>query len=177
MSEENSLPIDILQQIDNVDLSTVETSFPLLATGNVLANIIKAEFRRDTERKGDSAKPYIYIEYSLAQPWKTVARDGNTSKVVNPSDRGSVFNERIYVGQYIDKKTGETKWYGIDHYAQLREAIFGKATPGVKINPPELIGQTVTTKLLFESMTKNKNTGETYGPRTSVVGYIRKKLT
>lgn len=183
MSEELPVPSGILSpeevmaQIDNIDLSKVETAFPLLASGAVKTTIIACEWRRDTEKKGDEAKPYIYVEYDLAQPWKTAIRDGIPSKAVNPGDRGSKFNERIYVGTYEDKKTGEMKWYGIERYAQLREAALGRAPEGSKINPPELIGQSVTTNLKFEPAPVNKDTKEVMGPRTTVIGYVRKKTT
>lgn len=170
-----SSDIDILQQINDIDLSKVETSFPLLATGVVLATIIGAEMKRDTEKKGSDAKPYIHVEFDLAQAWKTVAHDGAESKVVNPGDRGSKFTKSIYIGQYEDKKTGEMKWYGLDEYARLREAALGKAQPGAKINPAELIGQQMPVKLTFNPAPRNEKTGETYGPRTEVTGYIRKK--
>ncbi len=170
-----SSEIDILQQINDIDLSKVETSFPLLATGAVLTNIIGCELKRDTEKKGSDAKPYIEVQYDLAQSWKTVERDGIPSKVVNPGDRGSKLTERIYIGTYEDKKDGSTKWYGVERYAQLREAAIGKAAEGAKINPAELLGQSVTIKLLFEPAPMNKDTKEVYGPRTSVSGYIRKK--
>ena len=88
---------DILNQLNDVDLSKVETSFPLLAPGIVPLTIGKVELRRDVEKKGMDAKPYYFVEYSLAQPWKTIAFDGVESKPVNPGDRGATFNERIYI--------------------------------------------------------------------------------
>src|SRR6187402_298023 len=165
---------DILNQLNDVDLSKVETSFPLLAPGIVPLTIGKVELRRDVEKKGMDAKPYYFVEYSLAQPWKTIAFDGVESKPVNPGDRGATFNERIYIGKYNDKNTGEEKWYGLDTIAKLREAALGKAAEGTKFISAELIGQQIMARLQFEPAPRNKDTGETYGPRSSIAAYIKK---
>lgn len=167
---------DILNQLNEVDLSKVETSFPILAGGVVPANITDCKFvTEDSKKRQGEKNVYLLVNYALAQPWKTVAHEGIPSKPINPGDRGSAFNERIYVGKTIDDKTGEEKWYGLDRIAKLREAVFGRAAEGSRIVPAELIGQTVTLTLKFEEAPKNKDTGETYGPRTSVSGYVRKK--
>lgn len=165
---------EIMSMLTDVDLSKVETSFPILASGLTQVNIAKCELRRDVDKKGDEAKPYFYIEYALANPWKTVAQNGEPSKVINPGDRGSSFNERIYVGKYTDKKDGTEKVYGLDRLAKLREAAFGKAPEGQRFIPMEMIGQTITIDLIYEPAPKNKDTGEVYGPRTSVKNYIKK---
>lgn len=169
-------PLDIMQQMDNIDLSKVETDFPILASGPVQAQIQDCEFRRDVDgKKGQDAKPYCYISYNLTQPWKTQSIDGSAVRELQPGQRGMTVIERVYVGTYEDKKTGETKWYGVDRLALLRECVFGKAQPGVKFNPAEMRGQPVTLRLLFDPAPKNKDTGEVYGPRTSVQTYIRKR--
>lgn len=165
---------DILNQLNDVDLSKVETSFPLLATGIVPVTIGKCEFKTEPSKKREGTNTYLQVDYSLAQPWKTIAHDGNPSKTINPGDRGSSFSERIYVGKTLDDKTGEMKWYGLEQMAKLREAAFGKAAEGAKLIPVELIGQQIMVKLTFEPEPRNKDTGEKYGPRTSVTGYVRK---
>lgn len=167
--------IDILNEMNSVDLSKVETGFPLLASGVVKTNIVKCEMRRDVEKKGDSAKPYCYVEYTLSQPWKTSGHDGPVKEIA-PGGRGATFNERVYIGKYNDKNTGEEKWYGLDRVLLLREAVFGrKINPGEQFNPTELIGQEVQVRLKFEPAPVNKDTKEVYGPRTSVDGYVKKK--
>jgi len=166
--------LEILNELNSVDLSKVETSFPMLASGVVTASVVKCEFRRDTERKGDDAKPYCYVEYTLAQPWKTVEHDGIVSRPIGLGERGAQFNERVYVGKYNDKQTNEEKWYGLDRLAKLREAAFGKASAGARFTPEEMVGQTITLRLKFDPAPRNKDTGEVYGPRTSVDGYLRK---
>lgn len=167
--------IDILNEMNAVDLSKVETGFPLLASGVVPANIVKCEMKRDVEKKGDAAKPYCYIEYTLAQPWKTCGHDGPVT-TIEVGKRGSKFNERVYIGKYNDKETGEEKWYGMDRLLLLREAVFGrKINPGEQFVPTELIGQSVQVRLKFEPAPVNKDTKEVYGPRTSVDGYVKKK--
>lgn len=169
MSEE----LDVMQMMDSIDLSKVETEFPIPAGGIVTAQIQDCEFRKDTEKKGPDAKPYLYVSYNFTQPWKTQGLDGAPSKEILPGGRGSTINERVYVGYYEDKKTGEQKTYGTDRLALLRECVLGKAAPGTKFNANELKGMPVTLKLAFEPAPRNDKTGEVYGPRTSVTGYVR----
>lgn len=165
---------EILDQMQDIDLSKIETSFPMLATGMVTANIGKCELRRDVDKKGDDAKPYWFLEYSLTQPWKTVAWEGTPSKPVNPGDRGSKLQERIYIGKYIDKNDGTEKWYGLDRLTKMREAVFGKAPEGTRFVAPEMIGQDIILSLTFNPKPMNKDTKETYGPRTEISGYVKK---
>lgn len=161
--------LDILNDLNSIDLSKVETAFPILKTGIVSATITGCEVTKDPNKP--DAKPYVLVKYSLAAPWETVSIDGAPTKAVNP---GFPFNERIYFGNYQDKTTGETKQYGVDRIAKLREAVFGKAAPGTKFAPEELVGQSITVKLKFDPAPKNSKTGETYGPQTTVDGYMRK---
>lgn len=165
--------IDVLNEIQNLDLSTVETEFPLLASGVVAAQVQECEFKRD-EDKGADAKPYLWVKYAITQPWKTVAHEGLTVKQLNPGDRGMTISQRIYIGQY-DKKDGSGKaWYGLDTVAKLRESAFGKAPAGTRLNPSEMLGQSVLLVLKFDPAPKNSKTGEVYGPRTEVSGFVRK---
>lgn len=170
-----SSDLDILQQINSVDLSKVETSFPILDSGLVRVNIAKAEWKQEESKKEPGkTNTYMEVQFSLAQSWRTVHHEGQISKAVNPGDRGSTFTERIYVGKYNDKNTGEEKWYGLDQVAKLRESVFGKAAEGSRIDLLELIGQQATVKLQFEPAPKNDKTGEVMGPRTKVASYIKK---
>jgi hypothetical protein len=169
MSEE----LDIMQQMDAIDLSKVETDFPLLATGVVSAQIQTCEWKRDTEKKGDDAKPYCRVKYNLTQEWKTSGHNADV-KVLQPGARGMTISEDIYVGKYTDKE-GNEQWYGLDRLAKLREAVFGKAQPGTKFNPAEMPGQPITLRLKFDPRPVNSKTKEVYGPRTSVEDYVRGK--
>lgn len=170
MSDELNSMVDI----NSIDLSTVETDFPLLDSGVVTAQIQACSFERDTAKKGDSAKPYLTVKYALTAPHKTTGHEGMTVKTINPGDRGSTLSENIYYGNYEDKKTGETKKYGIDRIAKLREAVFGKAAEGQRFVPAEMLGQPITLRLKFDPRPTNKATGEVYGPRTEVADYVRK---
>lgn len=163
--------LDLMEAMNNIDLSKVETSFPLLDSGIVTVQVAKCEYKKDDK---EDAKPYCLIELNLVEPWKTVKFDGNESKPVLPGGRGSVITERVYVGTYEDKKTGETKWYGVDTLAKFREAVYGKAAEGVRFQPAEMLGQTLQVRLQFDPAPKGKD-GQTYGPRTSVAAYIKKK--
>lgn len=164
-----SQDIDILNQLDSVDLSTVETAFPLLKAGNVLTTISECKFTKD---EGDDKKPYCLIKYTLAQPWETVTHGDLVTKPINV---GFPITQRVYVGQYEDQNDGgKLKWYGLPQLTLLRECVFGKAPPGTKFNPAEMIGQNVTVKLKFDPAPVNKKTKEVYGPQTVVDGYVRK---
>lgn len=166
---------DILSQLNEVDLSKVETSFPMLATGIVGFVITKSLFvSEDSKKKPGEKNVYADLEYSLEAAWKTQPHEGVSSKPINPGDRGSKTSERIYIGKYIDKKDGSEKWYGLDRLAKLREAVFGKAAEGARFQPEELIGQSVLLNLKFNPAPINKDTGEVYGPRTEITGYVRK---
>jgi hypothetical protein len=169
------MDIDILQQINDVDLSKVETDFPLLASGIVTLNIDKLDWKQEESKKElGKTNTYLLCEFSLAQPWKTAPREGIPSKAINPGDRGSKIIERIYVGKKVDEKTGEEKWYGLDTITKLREAVYGKAAEGSKFDPNVLLGQQLQAELKFDPAPVNKETKEVYGPRTTIKNFIRK---
>lgn len=156
--------------INSIDLSTVETDFPLLATGLVGVQIQECEFKTNDK----SGKPFLHVKYALTQPHKTTDHGGLPVKTINPGDRGSTLSEQIYYGNYEDKKTGEVKKYGVDKIAKLREAVFGKAQPGDRFSAPDMLGQALVVKLRFVPEPKNEKTGEVFGPRTEVQDYVRK---
>jgi len=165
--------IDILQQMNDIDLSKVETSFPMLDSGIADFQVKACEMRRDTDKKAD-AKPYCFIELTLTAPWRTTSFNGD-SRVINPGDRGSTINKRVYIGQYEDKNTHELKWYGIDELARFRESAYGKAPAGTKFNPAEMLGQNIKARLKFDPAPKGKD-GTIYGPRTEVDAFIAKRV-
>lgn len=171
-----SSELDIMSQLDSVDLSKVETSFPILAGGVASGQVTACEFKRDTEKKAD-AKPYLFIELAITQPWSTQPREGEPGKPLNPGDRGMKTVKRIYFGDYEDKKTGETKKYGFDQMAAFRESAYGKAAEGSKFSsiPTEMLGQNIKFVLKYDPAPKNKDTGEVYGPRTEVDRFIKAK--
>lgn len=162
--------LNAITDINDIDLSTVETDFPLLATGIVAVQIQECELRANEK----SGKPFLHVKYALTQPHKTTDHGGLPVRTINPGDRGSTITESIYYGNYEDKKTGEIKKFGVDKIAKLREAVFGKAAPGTKFNPGEMLGQSLVVKLRFNPEPKNEKTGEVFGPRTEVQDYVRK---
>lgn len=164
-----STELDIMSQLNSVDLSKVETSFPLLKTGTVAAQI--KEIGIVTPDASDK-KPYVEVKYVTAQPWSTQPHDGSESKPVNP---GFPITERVYVNNWTDEKTGEVKNFGRVRLLQLREAIFGPIQAGQQLDFAELRGQPVTLKLKFDPAPKNNKTGEIYGPQTTVDGYVKAK--
>ncbi len=173
MSDQPLSELDILNEINDVDLSKVETSYPHLMSGNVPVNITKCEFGKDDK---EDAKPYLLAEYSLANPWKTQPQPGEPSKVVEVGARGSKITQRIYIGKYESKtEPGKMETYGLTQLAQLREAVFGKAQPGDKFVPTDLIGQQCVVTLKFDPVPKNSKTGQTYPPSTSVTGWVKRK--
>lgn len=165
------MDLDILNQINDTDLSKVETSYPILAAGVVSATITEIELKAIENKEGQS-NPWAIVKYTLAQPWKTQPLADAPSRDVSP---GFAITERISLKPWEDPKTGEVKNFGITRLAMLREAVFGKAAPGTKFNPEELLGQPITLKLKFDPAPKNKKTGEVYGPATEVDGYVKRK--
>lgn len=151
--------LDIMSALDSVDLSTVQTSFPILKGGVVTAQIAAIE--------PDNEKKRVQVKYTLTQDWSQI--DGT------PVSQGFGFNEFIYLNDWTDPKTGEVKNFGVQRLAQLREAVLGKAAPGVKFSIPDLLGQSITLTLKYEAAPTNKKTGEVYGPQTSVSGYVKAK--
>jgi hypothetical protein len=163
-----SQDIDILSKLEQTDLSKIETSYPILHDGVVQATVVECQA---VPADGDK-KPHIQIKYTIAQDWTTQPHDGIPSK---PVSIGFPITERVYLNDWEDPKTGEVKNFGLVRLAQFREAIFGKATADAKLLPLEqYIGQSIVLKLKFEAAPKNKKTGETYGPQTTVDSYIRK---
>ena len=165
--------IDILQQIENVDLGKVETSYPLLKTGLCRLTIKSMEFKRIESKKG-ALQAWCLLEFVTAQQWETVAHDGLPVKPIAP---GFPLKKRVYMEPSKDKTTGEDVNYGIKDLALLRECIYGKAPEGTRLQVSDFLGQEVIGKLKFDPAPKNKDTGETFGPRTEVDGYVRKPKT
>lgn len=165
-----SSELDSLNNPQDIDLSTVETDFPLLASGVVQCQVQECEWKtEDSKKRPGTTNTYLHLKVVTAQPWNSVAFEGREAKPINP---GFPITHRNYVGTY--EKDGATKPYGTEFLARLRESAFGKAAPGTKFNPAEMIGQAVTARLKFEPSPKNKDTGEVYGPRTSIDGFVRK---
>lgn len=164
-----STELDIMSQLNSVDLSKVETSFPLLKTGIVQAQVKEIGV---VTPDGSDKKPYVEVKYSLTQAWSTQPHDGAESKPVNA---GFPISERVYVNDWEDPKTGEKKNFGRVRLLQLREAIFGPIQTGQQLSFDELRGQPITLKLKFDPAPKNNKTGEIYGPQTTVDGYVKAK--
>lgn len=162
-----------MTDINDIDLSTIETDFPLLDSGIAPAQITECEIKTEEGKKTGKPQSYLHVKYNLTAGHKTTAHEGRIVKTINPGERGSSITERIYYGVSY-KKSDEGKAYGYDRIAKLREAVFGKATPGTKFAAAEMLGQNISLRLLFEPSPRNSDTGEVYGPRTSVADYIRK---
>lgn len=161
---------DILNEINNIDLSKVETSFPVLKSGVVKATIAEIEFDKKDKKDGSGVNRLAKIKYSLGQPWETQPHDGLPAKPIAP---GFPVTETIYLDPFKDEKTGEEKNLGIARLALLRESVLGKAKEGDRFDIAQLIGREVILKLKFDPAPKNKKTGEVYGPQTTVDGYVR----
>lgn len=166
MSEDLSAMTDI----NDLDLSTVETDFPLLDSGIARMQIQECEIKPKDDQKPESY-PYLHIKLSLVRPHRTTTAGGRVVKPINPGDRGSSLTHRIYYGVSYKKKEEGTR-FGYDAIAKFREAVFGKATPGTKFNAAEMLGQEVDVRLLFEESPKGRD-GQTFGPRTVVADFIR----
>jgi hypothetical protein len=161
-------PTDILAQLEAADPTKIETSYPILATGTV--NAIVSSVTADAK----DGKGFLTIKYTLAQPWHSQPIDGSEAKQIQV---GFPFNERIYFNDWEDPQSHEIKNFGMVRLAQFREAIFGKAKEGDSLMPLEqYINQPITLNLKFEPAPKNKKSGEVYSPKTTIAGYVRRKV-
>lgn len=168
-----SQELDSISQVQNIDLSTVETEYPLLASGIVAAQVQECEWRtEESKKKPGQMNTYLHIKVVTTQPWRSVAFEGREAKEINP---GFPITHRNYIGTFVDERDGgKVKPYGEKLIAQLRESAFGRAPAGTRFNPAEMLGQSVMVQLKFEPKPVNKDTGEEYGPRTSISGFVRK---
>ncbi len=151
--------IDILQQINDIDLSTVQTGFPLLKSGVVALTI--QSFEDDVEKKA------LKVKFVTAQPWEDI--DG---KVINP---GFPQTDFIRFNTWTDPDSGKEKNFGVERIVALRAAVFGKAKPGDKFDRSALLGQQVQARLKYDPAPRNKKTQEVYGPQTTIEAYLIKK--
>lgn len=166
MSNENS-ELDIMSQLDAMNITDIETAYPLLKSG-----IVSAQISAISSEQDEGKPPYVKVEYTLAQDWETTPHEGRPIRTVAT---GFPLTERIYVQPWVDPKTGETKNFGRTRLAQLREAVLGEPKDGDKLSDfTPLMGQTIMLKLKFDPAPKNKKTNEVYGPQTTVDGYVRK---
>ena len=154
--------VDILSQLDNIDLSTVQTGFPLLKTGIVSMTITGFE-----DDRADNGTQILKVKLALAQPWQDV-----DSKTVN---QGFPMTDFIRFNEWVDPKTNEKKNFGLLRVAELRAAVMGKAKPGDRFNREQLINQVVQVSLKYDPAPTNKTTKEVYGPQTTIARYITKK--
>lgn len=158
MSEEEN----VLNQLDSIDLSTVETSYPNLKTGHYHVRVVGCTVE---DGKKPGAKNLV-IKFALTEA--TEAVDG---RQVNP---GFVIMQRVSLTKTF-KDDGSPKYDPMPTLAKFREAIFGKATAGTQFMPLEqYIGQELDITVKFDANVVNKVTKEEYGPQSSVTGYVRK---
>ncbi len=150
--------IDILQQINDIDLSTVQTGFPLLKSGVVPLTI--QSFEDDVEKKA------LKVKLVTAAPWEDI--DG---KVIHP---GFPITDFIRFNTWTDAD-GKEKNFGVERVVNLRAAVFGKAKPGDKFDRTALLGQQVQARLKYDPAPRNKKTQEVYGPQTTIEAYLIKK--
>lgn len=169
--------IDILQQMDNIDVSKVETSFPIPAEGLVRARVTSAKREQEPNKKKGGTNTFFEFEFAFTQDWRTQPINGNPSSPIPVGGRGSKMTKRVYVGQYEKKDGSGLAWYGIEELAKLRESALGKAPAGTSYSNlcDDVLGQEVTLVLKFDPAPKNKDTGEVYGPRTEITNYVAKK--
>ena len=159
----------IQDRLNQTDLTTIETSFPIPKAGLVAAMI--ADITENTvDDSGNELKaPFVAIKYTFTQDWETHPVNG----VSKPILAGFPLTERVYVSDWTDPKTGEVKNFGITQLTKLREAVYGPAKPGDQLIFQELLGQSLILRLKYDPAPKNKKTGETYGPQTTVSGYLK----
>lgn len=153
--------VDILNELNNVDLSTVK-GYPLLPSG-VYDFEVKEMVLED--QKSGSGKNLV-IKYALVDPTTDIE-----GAQVHP---GYVVTERISLVKTFNED-GTERYNPLPRLKQFREAIFGKTSEGTAFMPLEqYFAQRITLRLKYEANVVNKKSKEEYGPQTSVAGYVKR---
>lgn len=130
----------------NADLTSVDTSFPVLEAGVISCVIAEMKEGETKENK----KPVLNIKLTTAQPWKTTRGDEKPA--------GFPLNDMVSLSK-------TDKYDPRQRLAQIKEAVFGDKA-GAFGQPAEYIGKPVTVRIKVEN-------DEEYGPRNRVASYVK----
>lgn len=157
--------VDILSQIDNIDLSTVETARPNLPSGVYLMTVKKVELQ---DQKAPKTGKNLSIQLGLVEPATSVPNHKGETQTLQP---GFPVFDLISMTKTF-RENGEVKYDPLPRLAKFREAVLG-SKDGKFMPLEQYLGQQVMVKVKFEADSKGKD-GESYGPKTSVQDYVRR---
>lgn len=150
-----SQDIDILNKLEETDLSGVPTAYPLLPTGAFPVKVQKIELE---DQKPPRTGKNLVIAFALTEP--AVSTEGQ------PLQPGYVITDRISLTQ-------TEKYDPLPRLAQFREACLGDKS-GKFMPLEQYVEQTMTIRTKHQVNSVGKD-GTEYGPQTSVAGYVKKK--
>lgn len=158
--------IDILNQLSNINLSSVQTSFPLLATG--LYDLTVAEMKVE-QQKAPKVGNNIKIKLTTQNP--SVDIDG---KQVNP---GFPMFDTISLTKSF-KEDGSINYDPAQKLAAFKEAVTGskEGSFGAPAEWAELyVGKTVQARVTYSPTSVDKRTQKDYGPQSRIDRYVKQK--
>lgn len=158
--------IDILTQIDNIDLSTVDTDRPQLPSGLYEMKVAKMEL---VDQKAPKTGKNLQIQLGLVEPALSVPNSKGEQQKLNPGF--SVFDLISLTATF--NEDGSKKYDPLPRLAKFREAVIGDKA-GRFMPLEQYIGQTVMVKVAYSATNVDKRSGEDYGPKTSVKDYVRR---
>lgn len=159
--------IDILSQIDNIDLSTVETARPHLASGVYEFTVQKMEL---VDQKAPKTGKNLNIQLGLVEPAQSVPNEKGETKLLNA---GFPVFDLISLTKTF-KENGDVNYDPLPRLAKFREAVLG-SKDGKFMPIEQYIGQRVMVKVNYSATNVDKKTGQDYGPKTSVSDYVKRK--
>jgi len=159
--------IDILSQIDNIDLSTVETARPFLPSGIYEFVVQKMEL---VDQKSPKTGKNLSIQLGLVEPAQSVPNDKGETQLLNPGF--PVFDLISLTATFNDD--GSKKYDPLPRLAKFREAVLGDKS-GKFMPLEQYIGQRVMVKVNYSATNVDRKTGQDYGPKTTVSDYVKRK--
>ena len=160
-----SQDIDILSQIDNIDLASVETARPNLPTGLYRFKVAKLEL---VDQKAPKTGKNLSIQLGLVEPQQSVPNSKGESQVLNV---GFPVFDLISLTKTF-KENGEVNYDPLPRLAKFREAVLGDKS-GKFMPLEQYLGREVIVKVRYSETNIDKKTGQDYGPKTSVNDYVR----
>ena len=155
---------DILSQIDNIDLSTVETARPFLPTGIYQMRVAKMEL---VDQKSPKTGKNLNIQLALVEPTNSQPNDKGETSRLNP---GFPIFDLVSLTPTFNED-GSKKYDPLPRLARFREAVMGDKA-GKFMPLEQYIGRTVTVKVQYSASNVDKRSGEDYGPKNSVRDYV-----
>lgn len=156
--------VDILSQIDNIDLASVETARPNLPSGVYRFRVTKMEL---VDQKAPKTGKNLSIQLGLTEPAQSVPNAKGETQLLNA---GFPVFDLISLTKTF-REDGSVKYDPLPRLAKFREAVMG-SKDGKFLPVEQYIGMEVTARIRFEADSKGKD-GESYGPKTSVQDYVR----